>query len=227
MKLRKIYIVFCLSAMIGMFIILKLNGYELNFIFKSEAITAVLSVAFFIVYEKSVEKALIDKINRLKPILNEERNPDKYILESEKLLDEVKTENERAIVLINISNAYCDKHEYKTAAEKLMEIDCDRLSDNYEVMCSLYRAYVFFYLGDYASTLYIMTKYERKFNKLRNNIELEPFIAVLNIFRFIAEGNLEKANEVLFIAEQRWDADGENWDLKHLKRLINKPKREF
>ena len=62
---------------------------------------------------------------------------------------------------------------------------------------------------------------------MRNNIELEPFIAVLNIFRFIAEGNLEKANEVLFIAEQRWDADGENWDLKHLKRLINKPKREF
>ena len=56
---------------------------------------------------------------------------------------------------------------------------------------------------------------------------MEPFIAVLNIFRFIAEGNLEKANEVLFIAEQRWDADGENWDLKHLKRLINKPKREF
>ena len=36
--------------MIGMFIILKLNGYELNFIFKSEAITAILSVAFFIVY---------------------------------------------------------------------------------------------------------------------------------------------------------------------------------
>ena len=47
--------------MIGMFIIFKLNGYELNFIFKSEAITAILSVAFFIVYEKSVEKALIDK----------------------------------------------------------------------------------------------------------------------------------------------------------------------
>ena len=38
----------------------------------------------------------------------------KYILESEKLLDEVKTENERAIVLINISNADCEKHEYKT-----------------------------------------------------------------------------------------------------------------
>lgn len=227
LKLRYIYVVLCAVVMMTVFFLLVQLGYDFEFILKSEIITAVIFAALSVIIYRIWIKMLLNKINSLESIIKVDKNYDKYIEENELILKCVRPERLRAMILMNISNACCEKRDYKMAARKLMEIDCEKLSGSYEVMCYLYRAYVFFYLGDYGSALYIMIKYGPKFDKLRNNKELEPFIAVLNIFRFIAEDNLEKANEILFIAEQRWDSNGENSDLKHLRRLINKPKREF
>ena len=91
----------------------------------------------------------------------------------------------------------------------------------------MYRAYVFFYLEDYKQALFIMENYRRRFNQLKVNERIEPFVAVLNIFEQIARRNYEKANELLFVAEERWSGGELEEDLKYIRKLLYKPSREF
>ena len=169
----------------------------------------------------------LKEIERLAVILTEEKNPDKYIAENEKRLEGKKSEPLRALLLCNIAAGYCEKREFGLAKDKLMQIRSERISGNCELMCFMYRAYVFFYLEDYRQALFIMENYRRRFNQLKVNERIEPFVAVLNIFEQIALRNYEKANELLFVAEERWGGGELEEDLIYIRKLLYKPSREF
>lgn len=130
----------------------------------------------------------------------------------------------KAVIKSNIAMGYCEKNDFDTARKELMSIDSKKLYGKFKRIYYLELAYVNFFLGDYEAGLKIVNTYENIINELKGDSTYEPFVNVIYIFKYMAEKNYIKANELLFVTEERFS--NINGEIKYLKDCIVKHEKE-
>ncbi len=218
MKIKRDYIL-AILAVYAIELVLAVKLENKDIVLPMILITWVLFVGGAAVINCIWLKKFLKKLESLGTILTVEKNPDKYIDANKQLLDEKISPRLKAIIMSNIAMGYCEKNDFESARKTLISIDTKRLYKKFERIYFLELAYVNFFLEDYEKGLHIVKANEEKINELRNDSTFEPFVNVIYVFKYIAEKDFVKANELLFITEQRFNnIDGE---IKYLKLCIN------
>ena len=143
-------------------------------------------------------------VGALLPILTEEKDPDRYIAENEKLLVGKKAEQIKGILRMNICAAYCEKGDYSKAEEHLLALRPQKLYGIQRVAYLADLAYVYFYLDQKAEALDVMAQNKKGLSDFAQSPHLGGLIAVLQIFELLARGNVDEAKEALEKARERW-----------------------
>lgn len=168
-------------------------------------------------------RAFNQRLRALQPILLEERDPDRYIQEISALLEGKKSPQLRGALLINLSAAYCEKQEYDTAKALLLQIDPKKLAGLNRLVFWANLAYVHFYLRDDAQACAILAQQERVFLKFSDHPDLGSLLAILLIFKKLAEGDKAAAKALLEQARPRWENGYNAADFDYLAQLCQAP----
>lgn len=169
-------------------------------------------------------KKFLKQIDDLGTILTVEKNPDKYIEANREFLQEDISPRLKAVIKSNMAMGYCEKNDFNTARKILLGIDMKKVYRNFRRLYYLELAYVNFFLGDYEAGLAIVNEYNDIINELKANKMYEPYVNVIYIFKYIAETEYVKANELLFITEQKFTTI--NGEINYLKECIHRRERE-
>lgn len=223
MKIKRNYII----AMIAVYaaeILIAFNIENKDFVAPMVFATWVTFVVGAAVYNCVWLNKFLKQVDALMPILTVEKNPDKYIAANREFLKENISPRLRAVIKSNIAMGYCEKNDFDTARKELMSIDSKKLYRKFKRIYYLELAYVNFFLGDYEAGLKIVNTYENIINELKGDSTYEPFVNVIYIFKYMAEKNYIKANELLFVTEERFS--NINGEIKYLKDCIVKHEKE-
>ncbi len=164
-------------------------------------------------------KEFTGRLTGLKPMLRE--NPDRYILENEKLLINRRDNLLRIVLQVNIFLAYCKKGCYQTAKEKLLEVNTRKLHGINRAIYAGDLAYVCFYLGEQDQMLQIMEENRPILLKYADHPQTSGVIAILNIFEQIAKGEPEHARELYTEAKLKWENEDTQDDFIYLQNRLN------
>ncbi|MEY8353413.1 hypothetical protein AALB39_08645 [Lachnospiraceae bacterium 54-53] len=159
------------------------------------------------------------KLRSLHPILLQEHNPDHYISEINSLLTGIKSPQVRSVLLLNLSAAYCEKKEYYTAKDLLLQINPRKLTGINKFVYWADLAYVHFYLQENEKAILILDQQKTPFSKLGNNSHLGGLLSILSIFRKLGEGDQPGARQLLEQAQPQWKNEHTAPDFEYLKRL--------
>lgn len=165
-------------------------------------------------------KKFAEKVNALMPLI--ESDPDAYIAETEKLLQGKNPSNIRAMLIMNISVAYMEKGDFKTALEKMRSINGNALKKANNSIYFLNYAYVFIHLGENAQAMDIIKKYKKKFLSLPMGGNLPRLIAFVQIFELMQEDKWDIATEQLKIARENWPDRVTGVDFSFLEEKLEK-----
>ncbi|KAF5084231.1 hypothetical protein DSECCO2_81000 [anaerobic digester metagenome] len=147
-------------------------------------------------------KKFAEKVNALMPLI--ESDPDAYIAETEKLLQGKNPSNIRAMLIMNISVAYIEKGDFKTALQKMKSINGGALKKANNSIYFLNYAYILIHLEEHAQAMDIIKKYKKKFLSLPMGGNLPRLIAFVQIFELMQEEKWDIAIEQLKIARENW-----------------------
>lgn len=225
MNIRRIYIITAAALFILEFILMAVIG-NVMLVYNYFLAVWVPFVLAGVVYNCFWIKKFTKKLKDLSPILTEEKNPDKFIAANRELLKEYLTPGFRNVVISNIAIGYCEKKDFELARKELMTIEVKKLFGKFKKVYYMELAYVTFFLGDFESGLSIVKEHEQSINSLKKDPALEPCVSVINIFRYIAEKNYVKANEMLFVAEERFGQGDFEGEFKYLKECVGRHERE-
>lgn len=163
-------------------------------------------------------RAFCGQISALYPILEEEKDPDRYIQCLNELLADKRSAFLRGIRSINLCAALCQKGDWAAAKEALLEISWRRLHGLQRALYLANLAYVCFYLKEDREALEAMRHNKAAMQKYR--MQLGALADVLAIFEAAAKG--EKKTAVRLLAEARQDYQDEEIckDLDELERRL-------
>ena len=175
---------------------------------------AVVSIAIDLLWYRAFNQQL----KALRPILLEERDPDRYIQEISALLEGKKSPHLRGVLLINLSAAYCEKQEYDTAKALLLQIDPKKLSSVNRLIYWAVLAYVQFYLREDKQACTILNQHEKAFAKFAESPQLGGILAILDIFKKLYADDKAGAKARLEIARPKWENAHNKPDFDYLSR---------
>ncbi len=164
-------------------------------------------------------RAFNQRLKALQPILSEERDPDRYIQEISALLEGKRSPQLRGVLLINLCAAYCDKKEYDTAKALLMQINPKKLAPINRLVYWADLAYVHFHLQEDAQACDIITQQQKALLKFQDNPHFGGLVAILLIFKKMAEGDKVEAKALLDQARVQWQTARNTHDFEHLEQL--------
>ncbi|WRS28134.1 hypothetical protein U6B65_03125 [Oscillospiraceae bacterium MB08-C2-2] len=147
------------------------------------------------------------RINALLPILREEKNPDRYIEENQKLLEGLRPQGLRAVLHINLCAAYCQKKEFDRAKEQLGMVNPKYVRKLNRVIYLMDMAYVHFYLGEQQEALAAMEENRKGLQELAESESYGSLVCVLHVFEALAQEKNSRAAELLDMARQKWPGD--------------------
>lgn len=175
----------------------------------------VSSVAIDLLWYRKLNQTL----KALYPILFQEHDADRYIKEINTLLEEEKSPNIQEIRNLNLCAAYCEKKEYRTAKEKLLQINPRRLRGINQTVYWADLAYVHFYLQENEQANLILEQQAATFSKLSEDPYLGGLIAVLSIFQTLTQGDRTGAKQLLELARPQWENEHTAPDFGYLDKL--------
>lgn len=143
------------------------------------------------------------KVEALRPLLTE--NPDHYIREIRALLEGKRSPHLRGVLLVNLSAAYQEKGDYKTAANLLRSVNPKKLAGMNRSIYWADLALAYFHLGENARALEILAAQESGFSKLRESAALGGLLAILSVFQMLALGNRAGAKQRLEQVRPHWE----------------------
>lgn len=171
-------------------------------------------------------RKFLKRVEALTPILTVDKKPDRYIEENRKLLTDDISPRLKALIMSNIAMGYCEKNDFEKAKKTLLSLDDKKMYRKFRKIYYLELAYVYFFLGEFDYGLDIVDKHGEDIMSLKSDMDLEPFVSVIFIFKQIAERNYVKANEMLFVAEEKFSHACEG-ELKYLRECIGKYERKY
>ncbi len=161
-------------------------------------------------------RELCGQVSALYPILEEEKDPNRYIQCLDELLADKHSIFLRGIRSINLCAAFCQKEEWEAAKQALLEVSWRRLRGLQRALYLANLAYVCFYLKEYKEVLEALHHNQPGLRKYR--AQVGALADVLAIFEAAAKG--EKKTAVRLLAEARQDYQEEEIgkDLDELER---------
>jgi tetratricopeptide (TPR) repeat protein len=177
------------------------------------AAVAVAAVVIDLAYYRRLGKA----VDALLPLLHQD--PDAYIQGIEDLLHGAKNLGLRQTRAINLAAAYCEKGDYARAARHLEELDPAQLSPQHRGVYWADYALTQFHLHHKKKACDILAQQEEVFAPLKNSRHLGGLLAVLDIFRLLAEGDQATARKMLDLARVAWPEDTVKAELDYLEHL--------
>lgn len=191
----------CLFSLVLQFVDLGENGFPIAITFWMMAMVVIYGFFTFRDGRKTVEK--IQKANLL---LTEEHDLDAYIAALSEL---VKTEDSlqaQQILRINLTVAYCGKHDYENALRVLQEIkDPKRLNKPNAAFYWINMALCSFYLGNDEEGMRIVKLQKAAFDQMRQAQQTGPALAFLEVFETFHQGSTEDAAALFETARAAWE----------------------
>lgn len=175
------------------------------------------SVAIDLLWYRSFNR----RLRSLAPILSEEGDPDRYIQEISALLEGKKSPQLRAVLLMNLCVAYCDKKEYDTAKALLQQVNPKKLAPANRLVYWANLAYIHFYLREDTQACAILAQRQEVLRRLKDHPQLGGLIAILFIFQKLAQGDRDEAGSLLAQARLQWQTARNAQDFDHLERLCH------
>jgi len=190
-------------------------------VWKYYIIASVIIIAGAMIINITWQMKLMKKIKSLAKLLKEEESTDKFIEENEKLLHKLKSNYNRNIININLSAGYCAKGDYETAKSILMSISLKHLKGVNKVVYYVNLAYIHFRLEENQKALSILELQKKDFACFEKSSSLGGSIAILRIFQYIVQNQLEEANNSLNMARKKWTDKRLLEDWEFLQSKIN------
>ena len=150
-------------------------------------------------------RRLGQKLNALSRVLTEERDPDRYIAEVDRLLGDCRSPQLRQVRLIDLGTAYCEKEDYPKAKELYLQVRPEKLPPHIRAVYWADLALVSLHLGEEGEMCRILETEETLLAPFREQEPLGGLLAVLSIARLLAEGEAEDAAALLAEAQPRWE----------------------
>ena len=158
------------------------------------------------------------RLKALQPILLHQRDADRYITEITALLEGKKSPQIRSVLKLNLSAAYCEKKEYEKAKELLLQIKPRKLAGTNRLIYWADLAYVYFYLQENQNAISIMDQQKVPFSKLSDNGYVGGLLAILSIFRKLAENDNIGARQLLDQSRAKWENQYTAPDFEYLEK---------
>lgn len=179
------------------------------------AIVGVCAVVAALVINAMWLREFCGQVSALYPILEEEKDPDRYIQCLNELLADKRSAFLRGIRSINLCAAYCQKQEWAAAKQALLEISWRRLRGLQRTLYLANLAYVCFYLKEYKEALEALRHNRAGMQKYR--AQLGALADVLAIFEAAAKGETKTAARLLAEARQDYQDEEIARDLDELE----------
>ncbi|WP_283609788.1 hypothetical protein [Faecalispora anaeroviscerum] len=179
------------------------------------AILSLTSIGIDLLWYRELNRKLMS----LQSVLLEEHDADRYISEINALLEGKKSPHIRSIFLLNLSAAYCEKAEYHTAQDFLLQINPRKLTGINRSVYWANLAYVYFYLKEEEKAQLILEQQRAAFAKLSDHPQLGALLVVLGIFERLAQGDRPGARERLERERPRWETEHTASDFAYLDQL--------
>ncbi|WP_077611913.1 hypothetical protein [Clostridium sp. Marseille-P2415] len=219
---RRIRIVFWIaviivSASLGVFT----AAFDLNASAKKVLIVIYLSIVALtsIAIDLMWYRKFNQKLRSLQSVLLQEHDADRYISEINALLMGKKSPQICSILKLNLCAAYCEKKDYSTAKELLLQINPRKLAGINKFVYWADLAYVHFYLHEDEKAVLILTQQKTPFSKLSDHTHLGGLINILLIFQMLAEGDKTGARQLLEKARPQWENEHTAPDFEYLDKL--------
>lgn len=162
------------------------------------------------------------KLDALSPILAQQADPDRYISEVNKLLENKKSAQLQNIRFINLAVAYEYKRDYEKANEWLLRVNPRQLTIANRNVYWANLAFTDFYLGKNKEACAIMDAQRAKFQQLSAFEEHKAKLAILSIFYNIAQKEKKAAKKQLTTYRKSFSNPLYEADFTYLDMLLNK-----
>ena len=164
---------------------------------------------------------MMKRIGKVGRILTEENNPNRYIIEMNRLLEGTKSAQYEQLRLLNIGAAYCYKGDYRKAKETYLQVKTEQLTSLNKIVYWADLALVYFSLEENRSACEIMEQQKEIFEEYKENINLKNLLIIINIYWEIAKGNMDEAKKM--IAKYRPEIENERnkKDFDELERRVS------
>lgn len=159
------------------------------------------------------------EISALYPILEEEKDPDRYIQCLNELMEGKRSAFLRGVRSINLCAALCQKEDWAAAKQALQEISWRRLHGLQRTLYLANLAYVCFYQKEYREALEIMQNHRSEMQKYQN--QLGGLKDVLTIFEAVAKEEKKTAARLIAQARQDYQDEDIHKDLDELERRLH------
>lgn len=160
----------------------------------------------------------IREVNELIPYIT--TDPERYIRETEKLLEIKRASNVRAMLLLNIAVAHMEMNHYEKAKETLMSIRGGSLKKTSAHVYFLNMAYVYAQLGEHEKAMSLMDKYRKQFLSLPMGGNLPIMTGFMQVYELIQLGEWEQAKAHLLTTEENYPNKVAGVDFAPLKKQI-------
>lgn len=164
-------------------------------------------------------KEFLRKVESLTPILEEENDADRFIVENLSLLKGKKSMQIIAILKINICEGYCKKGDYQKAKAHLTEINPKKIHGLLRVYYQLIFIYVLFYLKETEEAMKQMANQWDTLLKFENSPELGAMISIVRIFQLLTQKKKQEANDLLHLSKEKWKKSNYQKDFYYLEAL--------
>jgi hypothetical protein len=181
---------------------------SLIFIFCTFTVNLVWQISFF------------KKLSGLTAILYQEKDPDRFIAENEKLLQTVKSELNKNLISMNISTGYSEKGDYRRGKEILLQIPEKQMRGIHKVIYNHNLCYYHFILGESTSGMAVFNANRDLFAKFENHPALGGSITVNRIYYHIAAGERDQAKQLLDQAKTKYTDSRLEKDLADLDKIL-------
>lgn len=163
---------------------------------------------------------LAKRVNSLLPVLTEENDPERYLMQLTELIGNSGSRAFRGIYHINSAAAYCDMQEYEKARSVLSEIKPESVPGANRLAYYLNMALICMHLGEDDEALRIWNEHKNEFEKYSNNENMGAAIATLRIFSMIREGRAGDVPEEIRHFRSRWTRKRELKEADFLESMI-------
>ncbi len=163
-------------------------------------------------YQTKMKKALS---------LLEEGKTQEYINIVQELLKNAKSKNLKTYFKLNLTAGYCKLKQFDKAIEILEELQNQPLKSSFDIVCRLNLCICYFYTSQNSKAMKLYNSSQKYFEPFKKSDYYGGSLAIIDIFAYIQNGQLEKAKELLKTVRKKWDNPNLYEDYDYVENLLN------
>lgn len=135
------------------------------------------------------------------PILEEDKDPEHFILEIEKIIEKTDIKSFRNLLNMSLAAGYCENGDYNEAYQVLTSVDLKKLTDINKAIYYINMFAITYNLGEEEKAIMFLKDNRDLLLQYENHPKIRDFIAINMGYRYLAEKDIDKAKFYLDKAE--------------------------